>query len=66
MKLRLRKNDFDRVHSLEQKKEMASHRERTEALYRQKLEEERRKIMKGRLDEMEEMINENKRLREEI
>ena len=38
MKIRLRKNDFDRVHSIEQKKEIMNHKERTEQLYRHKLE----------------------------
>ena len=34
LKLRLRKNDFERVHSIEQKKEIMVHKERVEALYR--------------------------------
>ena len=56
MKLRLRKNDFDRVHSIEQKKEIMVHKERVEALYRQKLEEEKRKLHKAKMEELEQVI----------
>jgi hypothetical protein len=62
----LRKNDFDRVHSIEQKKEMMKHKERTENMFRQKLEDEKRKLMKGRMDEFEEIIKENRSLKEEL
>ena len=64
--MRLRKNDFDRVHSIEQKKEMMKHKERTENMFRQKLEDEKRKLMKGRMDEFEEIIKENRSLKEEL
>jgi len=56
LKLRLRKNDFDRVHSIEQKKEIMVHKERVEALYRQKLEEEKRKLHKAKMEELEQVI----------
>ena len=66
MKLRLRKNDFDRVHSLEQKREIMQHKERTEALYRQKYEDDRRKMAKNKMEEFDHMVQENRSLREEI
>ena len=66
MKLRLRKNDFERVHQIEQRREIMVHKERTEALYRAKLEEEKRKVMRAKMDEVEEVIRENRGLKEEI
>jgi hypothetical protein len=42
------------------------HKERTEALYRAKLEEEKRKVMRAKMDEVEEVIRENRGLKEEI
>lgn len=66
LRLRLRKNDFDRVHSIEQKKEVMKHKERVEALYRQKLEDEKRKMNKGRIDEFDEMVQENRSMKEEV
>jgi SMC interacting uncharacterized protein involved in chromosome segregation len=66
LKLRLRKNDFDRVHGLEQKKEYLNAKEKIEALYKQRLEEEKRKMMRGRMEEFEVMIQENRELKEEI
>ena len=66
MKLRLRKNDFDRVHSIEQKKEIMNHKERTEQLYRHKLEQEKRKIMSQKREELDLVIKENKTLKDEI
>ena len=66
MKLRLRKNDYARVHGVEQKREIMVHKERVEAMYRQKLEDEKRRIMKTKMEEVEGMIDENRALREEI
>ena len=66
LKLRLRKNDFERVHSIEQKKEIMQHKERTEALYRQKLEDEKRKLINNKMEEFDHMMQENKQLRDEI
>lgn len=66
LKLRLRKNDFDRVHSIEQKKEIMQHKERTEALYRHKLDDEKRKLINNKMEELDNMMQENKNLRDEI
>ena len=66
LKLRLKKNDYDRVQGIEAKKEIMQHKERAEALFRQKLDDEKRKMLKGRLEEFEAMVAENKNLKEEI
>ena len=42
------------------------HKERVEALYRQKLEDEKRKMNKGRIDEFDEMVQENRSMKEEV
>ena len=66
LKLRLRKNDYERVHGIEVKKEIMAHKERTEALYRQKYEDDRRKMAKNKMEEFDHMVQENRSLREEI
>ncbi|MFO0004169.1 MAG: hypothetical protein ACK559_23860 [bacterium] len=38
------------------------HKEKIEAIYKEKLDEEKRKLLKGRVDEMDKLIRENKRL----
>jgi hypothetical protein len=38
------------------------HKEKIESIYREKLDEEKRKLLKGRVDEMDKLIKENKRL----
>ena len=38
------------------------HKEKIESIYLQKLDDEKRKLMKGRVDEMDKLIRENKRL----
>jgi len=38
------------------------HKEKIESIYREKLDKEKRKLLKGRVDEMDKLIKENKRL----
>lgn len=38
------------------------HKEKIESIYKEKLDEEKRKLLKGRVDEMDKLIRENKRL----
>ncbi len=64
--MRLRKTDFERVHGLEQKRELMQHKERIEALYRHRLEDEKRKVINGKMSELDEMMQENRQLREEV
>lgn len=42
------------------------HKEKIESIYQQKLDDEKRKLMKGRVDEMDKLIRENKRLNQQI
>ncbi len=66
LKLKLRKNDFEKVSALEVKKELMKHKEKIESIYRQKLEDEKRKLLKGQMQEFEELVNENKRLKDDV
>lgn len=38
------------------------HKEKIESIYREKLDEEKRKVMKQRVDELDRLMKENKRL----
>jgi hypothetical protein len=42
------------------------HKERTEALFRQRLEDEKRKIISGKMNELDDIIQENRELKEEV
>ena len=46
LKLAMRKTDFERVHSLNMKKDLMKHKENIEAIYKRKLEDEKRKLIK--------------------
>jgi len=66
IRIKLRKNDFDKVYGLELKKEATAFRQKQEALYRQRLEEEKKRSQKGRSEEFQELMAENRALMEEI
>jgi hypothetical protein len=38
------------------------HKEKIEAIYKEKLDEEKRKLLKGQVNEVDRLIKENKRL----
>ena len=42
------------------------HKEKIESIYREKLDEEKRKLLKGKVDEIDRLIKENKRLTQQI
>lgn len=42
------------------------HKEKIENIYKTKLEDEKRKILKQRVDEIDRLLNENKRLNAKI
>lgn len=44
------------------KKDLTTHREKIETIYKQKLDEEKRKVLKGRVDEIDRLMKENKKL----
>ena len=66
LKLAMRKTDFERVHSLNMKKDLMKHKENIEAIYKRKLEDEKRKLIKQRVDEVHKLMEENKQLKEKI
>ena len=66
LKLAMRKTDFERVHSLNMKKDLMKHKENIEAIYKRKLEDEKRKLLKQRVDEVHKLMEENKSLKEKI
>ena len=66
LKLAMRKTDFERIHSLNMKKDLMKHKENIEAIYKRKLEDEKRKLIKQRVDEVHKLMEENKSLKEKI
>ena len=56
----MRKTDFERIHSLNMKKDLMKHKENIEAIYKRKLEDEKRKLIKQRVDEVHKLMEENK------
>jgi hypothetical protein len=44
------------------KQDLMKHKEKIESIYREKLDEEKRKVMKQRVDELDRLMKENKRL----
>lgn len=66
LKLTQRRTDFERQHQTQLKSDLMKHKEKIEAIYKEKLDEEKRKLLKGRVDEMDKLIKENKRLNQQI
>lgn len=64
LKLKLRKNDFEKLQGLEMKKEIMKHKEKIESIYRQRLEDEKRRILKTQMEEFEDLVKENKELKD--
>ena len=48
------------------KKELMKHRENIENIYKRKLEDEKRKLLKQRVDEVDKLVKENKKLNAKI
>lgn len=44
------------------KVDLLKHKERIESIYKEKLDDEKRKLLKGKVDEVERLMKENKRL----
>jgi hypothetical protein len=44
------------------KADLLKHKERIESIYKEKLDDEKRKLLKGKVDEVERLMKENKRL----
>jgi len=62
----MKKNDFEKAQSAAMKTELMKHKEKIENIYKVKLEDEKRKILKQRVDEIDRLINENKKLNAKI
>ena len=48
------------------KKELMKHRENIENIYKRKLDDEKRKLLKSKVDEVDKLMKENKRLNAKI
>lgn len=48
------------------KSDLLKHKERIESIYKEKLDDEKRKVLKGRVDEIDKLMKENKRLSQQI
>ena len=46
--------------------DLLKHKERIESIYKEKLDDEKRKMLKGRVDEIDRLMKENKRLNQQI
>ena len=62
----MRKNEFQRLYGLELKRELIKHKEKIENIYRVKLDDEKRKVMRQKVGEVDDLVKENKRLKEDI
>lgn len=48
------------------KQDLMKHKDKIEAIYKEKMDEEKRKMLKGRVDEIDRLMRENKKLNEQI
>ena len=62
----MRKNEFERQQAANMKKDLMKHREHIENIYKRKLEDEKRKLLKQRVDEIDNLMRENKKLNAKI
>jgi hypothetical protein len=47
LKLTQRRTDFERLHQTTMKSDLMKHKEKIEAIYKEKIDEEKRKLLKG-------------------
>ena len=66
VKIQMKKNDFEKAQAGQMKKELMKHRENIENIYKRKLEDEKRKLLKSKVDEVDRLMKENKRLNAKI
>ena len=48
------------------KTELMKHQEKIESIYKDKLDQEKRKMLKGRVEEIDRLMRENKKLNQQI
>ena len=62
----MKKNEFQKLYGLELKKDIMQHKEKLESIFRVKLNDEKVKIMRQKMNEVEDLVRENKKLKEEV
>ena len=53
LKIQMKKNDFEKLQAATMKKEIMKHKENIEIIYKRKLEDEKRKLLKQRVEEVD-------------
>ena len=62
----MKKNDFEKQQAANMKKELMKHKENIENIYKRRLEDEKRKLLKQKVDEVDRLMKENKKLNAKI
>ena len=62
LKLTQRKHEMERTYQAQMKSELLKHKERIESIYREKLDDEKRKVLKLKVDEIDKLMKENRAL----
>jgi len=62
----MKKNDFEKQQKAAMKSDLMKHKEKIESIYKVRLEDEKRKVLKQRVDEIDRLMKENKRLNSKI
>ena len=60
LKLTQRKHEMERTFQAQMKSELLKHKERIESIYREKLDDEKRKVLKLKVDEIDKLMKENR------
>lgn len=66
VKIQMKKNDFEKQQAANMKKELMKHKENIENIYKRRLEDEKRKLLKQKVDEVDRLMKENKKLNAKI
>lgn len=53
---------MERTYQAQMKSELLKHKEKIESIYREKLDDEKRKVLKQRVDEIDKLMKENRAL----
>lgn len=56
VKIQMKKNDFEKQQAAAMKKDLMKHKENIENIYKRKLEDEKRKLLKQRVDEVDQLM----------
>ena len=58
----MKKNEYQKEQNTIMKTELQKHKEKIESIYKNKLEDEKRKLLKQRVDEVDNLMKQNKAL----